>query len=94
LWTKQREERGFDDTEIWSLDTTFANFAIPRLQELMKVGGYPGCMTAEEWAATLQKMIDGFEKVEKWVPNYLPEDEAAIREGLEVFAKYYLHLWC
>jgi len=30
-WSKQREKRGFDDTELWNLDVTISKFLVPRL---------------------------------------------------------------
>ena len=39
----QRRTRGFDDSELWSLDYTIMRFAIPRLHALERmVHGYPG----------------------------------------------------
>ena len=34
--TKQRLKRGFDDSEMWSLDSTIASFIVPRLKEFIK----------------------------------------------------------
>ena len=31
-FTKQRLERGFDDSETWNLDLTIAKFVLPRLE--------------------------------------------------------------
>lgn len=36
-YKKQRETRGFDDTETWHLDKTFAQFMIPRLKRFVEV---------------------------------------------------------
>lgn len=33
-WALQREEMGFDETEIWSLDITIIKFILPRLEYL------------------------------------------------------------
>ena len=34
---KQRLERGFDDSETWSLRDTIANFIIPRLERYEEI---------------------------------------------------------
>ena len=36
LYKKQREERGWDDTELFALDVTFGKFMLPRMKELLK----------------------------------------------------------
>ncbi len=33
-YSEQRKERGFDDSETWSLSDTIANFIIPRLEKI------------------------------------------------------------
>lgn len=37
LFEKQREERGFDDSELWSLDCTLFKFLLPRLKALVEI---------------------------------------------------------
>ena len=32
IFKKQRLERGFDETELWNLDTTILKFILPRLK--------------------------------------------------------------
>lgn len=91
LFAKQREERGWDDTECWNLDTTIAKFIYPRLEVLkeMKVS-HPANLTPEEWDNILQKMINTFK-------NYCEEDivfgDEEVKEGLELFSKYFTSLW-
>lgn len=62
-YKKQRIERGFDDTELWSFDVTIAKFVLPRLIEFRKVAnGYPADFkTFENWLATIDKMIYAFD---------------------------------
>lgn len=96
---QQRLERGFDDTETWNLDYTIASFILPRLKRFKEVSnGYPGTMTFEEWQDILDKIINAFElKANEDETSYtIEEDEAnckKIQEGLNLFAKYYSHLW-
>ena len=43
---EQRNKRGFDDTELWSLDQTIYRFTLPRLKRYKDIlVGYPGCMS-------------------------------------------------
>lgn len=92
-YAKQREERGFDDTETWSLSTTIAKILIPRLKVFKETTvSYPMGLTPEKWNDIIQEMIDGFEEVLKqddW-DNF---DYKKIERGLKMFKKYYMDLW-
>ena len=96
----QRIERGFDNSELWSLDYTIARFIHPRLVEFKKdLHGWPGGLESfEVWTEILDKMILAF--------SYLADDEEhfismehenmkndKIDEGLKLFAEYYRGLW-
>lgn len=61
----QRIERGFDDTELWSLDRTIAKYALPRLIEFKKVvNGYPPeCENINDWISIIDKMIYSFDHI-------------------------------
>lgn len=62
-YRKQRMERGFDDSELWALNTTIARFILPRLIAFRD--NYwehpPIHLTAEEWKEILNKMIAAFD---------------------------------
>lgn len=63
-WLKQHNKY-VNPKEVWNLDVTFAEFAIPRLKMLKENHmGYPGkgeMDTPEKWDAALDKMINAFE---------------------------------
>lgn len=61
-FTKQRLERGFDDSETWNLDLTIAKFVLPRLESFKEsFMGYPGFLKNEdEWKAILEKCVRHF----------------------------------
>lgn len=100
---KQRLERGFDDSETWSLDSTITNFILPRLKCFKDNHcGYPGSLTDEKWNDILNKMVMAFEYLndEKLgVDNNLSykecneERDKVINRGLRLFCKYYSALW-
>ena len=84
-YKKQREEQGFDDTETWHLDKTFALFIVPRLKRFLEVNnGFPSGETEESWLADLATgwraqqikvgSTHGSERTAKW--NRLLELEA------------------
>ena len=89
LYRQQRKERGFDNSELWSLDHTIIRFTLPRLKAFKDdTKSYPPEFNSyEDWQVAIDKMIDGMEK-------YILDtsDEEAI-EGIDLFLKYFRHLW-
>ena len=62
-YKKQRDERGFDDTETWHLDKTLALFLIPRLERFIQVNnGYPGGETEESFNEKLNFILKSFKE--------------------------------
>jgi hypothetical protein len=57
------ETQGFDNTELWNLDTSLVNFLLPRLKVFKtQKCSYPGDLpSGEAWDRILDKMIVGFE---------------------------------
>lgn len=93
LWW-QRRTRGWDDSETWNLDTSLAKVILPRLKRFKELTvGCPVDVTWEEWGNTLDTMIKAFE----WFAadcNERDEDfYTEAHKGVELFAKYYGHLW-
>lgn len=97
-WTLERQEQGFDSTELWSLFYTITKFILPRLKAFRdSPGGYPMFLNSEqEWQAIIDKMIWSFEEIEKDacvdVKDIVAHEER-IKEGLNLFAQYFRHLW-
>ncbi len=103
-YKEQRLTRGFDNSELWNLDTTIVKFILPRLKVFRSFEcGHPGHIdTMEEWNEILDKMIKGFEY---YLDENLGEDknltfkennanrEKIISEGLDLFRKYFSNLW-
>lgn len=97
---KQIIKRGFDDTELWSLDVTIAKFILPRLKRFRKITigspiGYDGKTdNHKKWKKMLKKMIFSFDKIAN--ENYEPHSKKTrkkINKGLKLFYKYYHSLW-
>lgn len=91
----QRLERGFDDSETWSLDSSIARFILPRLIRFKEINaGYPGTISEQEWDDILDRMILAFSLLASDVVFCTgKEDQKKIDEGLALFAKWYQHLW-
>ena len=94
-YSKQRIERGFDDSETWSLDTTIASFILPRLIRFKEIkAGHPASISSEEWDSILGKMERGFEFTIKDSNGFLTEDEVKqMNEGLDLFREWFFNLW-
>lgn len=91
----QRQIRGFDDGETFSLDYSLAQAILPRLQRFKEVtAGTPSDLDEVAWQAILDKMIAAFEfagSEERW--NAEPSAFILHQEGIDLFAKHYFSLW-
>jgi hypothetical protein len=89
--SKQRIERGFDDSEMWSLDETIANFILPRLKRFREI--YPqSIVDSESFIKEVDKMIVAFEIVKKCGP-YNDEEQTKLKDGFKSFGEYIQGLW-
>ena len=86
----------FPIEEVWNTDNTIAQLIVPRLQAfkaLDKHGYCPAFKDMREWNNAIQKMIDAFELM-KYVSGVdTKEEERIVEEGLDLFRKYFRHLW-
>ena len=93
----QRLTRGWDDTETWNLDARLSEHIIPRLKRFKEVNQcYPPDLTPETWDIVIDKMIFSFEWTASPCEDRIMMDDknsAKVREGLDLFAKYFQHLW-
>ena len=82
--------------EVWNTDNTIAQLIVPRLQALKaldKHGYCPDFKGMREWNNTIQKMIDAFELMKYAGRVNTKEEERTMEEGLDLFRKYFRHLW-
>jgi len=90
-FAKQRQERGFDDSELWDLFYHHALWLLPRLKEFRRGNPcHPMHMTKEEWDSILDEMIDGFEII---ASDVIGVPTRKIYRALNLFKKYYFGLW-
>lgn len=62
-WSKQRNKRGFDDTECWDLFTTIAKFILPRFKEFKKQTiGTPTSFYPKNYSFDSTNINDNIEK--------------------------------
>lgn len=92
---QQRLKQGFDESETWALDVTIAKFIYPRLKCFYNNGNIysiPCDFTKEEWCNIIKQMIDAFEILSNDDVT-TKEQDAIAHKGLDLFVKYYGHLW-
>lgn len=99
-WKAQRLTRGFDDTEMWSLDCTIAAFIAPRLkvfkEQAAQIGDHPVNITSEKWQEILSQMIEGFELYTdhfNWPSDDSNENWKKVYKALELFKNWFMNLW-
>ena len=91
---KDLKKNGFDRSECWNLDSTIAQFTLPRLKYFRNYTiGFPSDFkNIEQWRETIDKMILSLEYiVEDDYTSDVPFEE--VQKGLELFGKYLYHLW-
>lgn len=94
LWAQQREERGFDNTELWNLDVSIARFIRPRLIAFKKTcQSHPASLDEASWTAAIDSMIEAFDLYAQGTLMHSTENQAKIDVGLQNFQKYFQHLW-
>jgi hypothetical protein len=94
LFKKQRIERGFDDSELWSLDCTIAKFILPRLKRF-KERYVDSVVDDSNLIDDIDKMIIAFELAIAQFDEHLIEDlnQSQFKEGIQLFADRFLQLW-
>jgi len=96
---RQRESRGWDDSQTWALDETIARHVAPRLKRFKEVtDSYPdhAFPTMEAWRETLDKMIfamDYLASEDSWLEDKnIIQNRERVQEGCELLGRYFLHL--
>lgn len=93
-----------NDSELWDLDVTLAEYILPRLKKFreMRRLSHPQEFTnVNEWNDVLDKMIYSFQSVcdnngifcSISDSKYENGDKGRYQEGMDLFAKYYSDLW-
>ena len=86
----------FPIEEICGTYHTLARLIVSRLQAfkaLDKHGYAPDFKNMEEWNKAIQKMIDAFELLKYSGSVQSKQDQETIKEGLNLFCKYFCYIW-
>lgn len=93
-FSRQRVERGFDDSETWSLTDTIANFIIPRLKRYDEIASET-IKRDDELVQDTQDAIKALELIVRDDGTHLFTDEEynQVKVGLDKFSKIFMGLW-
>lgn len=86
----QRQTRGFDDSETWSLDWTFYIWMLPRLKRYFEVADNVIHIEGE-FRQAINDMISGFEAAMQ--DEETEDSKMKIQLAHEQFAKWHRSLW-
>ena len=98
-YKKQREEQGFDDTETWHLDKTFALFIVPRLKRFLEVNnGFPSGETEESYNEKINYIIKSFEDYyhNEYEHSSLDDEKVKLenaKSAVKFLHDLWFHLW-
>ena len=91
-YSKQRIERGFDNSELWNLDHTIARFIYPRLLAFIEV--YK--KTTEDQNDMFKKLDESliaFEMIKDGACNFNDAEWEKVEKGLKSFSEIFCGLW-
>lgn len=89
---EQRINRGFDDSELWFLDSTIVDFILPRLKAFRENHfSHPMNLTSEQWNEILDDIITAFELYK--YDNVSKSEEEKIEKGMKLFINNLTHLF-
>ena len=91
-YSKQRIERGFDDSETWSLSGTMANFLLPRLKRFNEIDI---AIRDDQFNEDMKNFILLLEHEvrDDGTRNFTDEEHEINQKGLEAFQRLFFRLW-
>jgi hypothetical protein len=92
-YERQLKTRGFDDTELWNLDVTFAKFMLPRFKEFRKNDGRPYTYTKRQWHRKLDQVERALTLISLRSWDLSPNETRVVQKGLAVFGEICTKLW-
>lgn len=97
-YAQQREERGWDDTELFGLDHTIAKFLADRLYRFAEFTvSTPFPLTHEEWKVIIITIADGmalYTNLSDWEYTMEAEENyAKVDKAKALFVEWFEALW-
>lgn len=93
-YSKQRIERGFDNSELWSLRDTIGNFILPRLKAFIPAKENI-VLRDKKYYRDLNRAVKAFELLVRDDGTFLlnKQEIRQYRRGMTAFDKLFLTLW-
>jgi hypothetical protein len=93
MFQKQRIERGFDDSETWSLRDTIANFIIPRLERYNEIT--KEVLDGPEHIQNCAFILNAFKLITRNEGECIFSDyeKNTVKNGLKLFSEIFMELW-
>lgn len=92
-WEKQFNERGFDNTTLWSLDEMIVRFLTPRVKAFL-AAYKESAIDNPEFQLELQTMIDGFEfRLSPEFNEHNKEHQKKVAHSFSILAQKHSSLW-
>lgn len=87
---KQRQLRGFDDSETWSLVNSISGFIIPRLERFLEITD-----NKNEFTTDCELFLSALKLIQRdngcWI--FTEEEQKIVNDGIDVFPKIFMGLW-
>ena len=93
-FSKQRIERGFDRSELWSLRDTIGNFILPRLKAFIPIKEDIVLRDKKYWR-DLNRAVKAFELLVRDNGSFIltKKETRQYKRGMVAFHKLFLTLW-
>lgn len=93
-FSKQRMERGFDDSETWALDYTIARFILPRIKRYDEIAE-DAIIRSDKVKQQTKNVIAALELVirDGEGENLSGREEKEVEEGMRDFVEIFRELW-
>jgi len=93
-WFFQRGFRGYAECDGWDLDNYIINWLPQALLELTKGCSYPSeFKNIKSWHKVLREMSSKLKRRVEEDKMLSEEDIKKFNEGMDLFKKYFFHLW-
>lgn len=91
---EQRKKRGFDDSELWSLRDTIANFIIPRLEAYIDKSEETFVIGKKRRKDT-KNLLEALKLIarDSGAAIFTKKEEKKVEKGLKAFPKVFMRLW-
>ena len=88
---QQIKIRGFDDSELWNLDSSIAQFIYPRIKAFRNMkNGHPPKISNKKWNKILKQIEKSFKII---IKDDMDNSKKQYKKGMKLFSKYMSHLW-